>query len=204
MEQENNTHQEEHQLSKKEQNALRRAQKEQARINRTRARKIKKFLTWGIVLAAIVGLIYWIIVASIQAEKSRPGQQAKIQDAGHIDINDEHPPYTTNPPTSGPHGASIRFGVYQEELRDENVVHNLEHGGVWITYTNLSTEDVNKLEEIGRKYSGRAVVSPRSANDSNVAVVSWGRIMKLDTVDVGQITEYVKRNFNKSPEQLAR
>ena len=83
-------------------------------------------------------------------------------------------------------------------------MHNLEHGGIWISYKDLSQEDIQKLEDIGRNYSGRTVVSPRSANNSNIAVVSWGRLLELDTVDAEKITEYVKRNFNRSPEQIAR
>jgi len=202
MENEENINQEP-QLSKKERVEKKRAEKERQRIMHARSKKMKKISIWLIVLIVIGVLIYWGVVASKRSEETRPGEQASIVGRDHIDVNDEHDPYNTNPPTSGAHGSPVNFGVYQEELIDENVVHNLEHGGIWISYKNLSQEDITKLEDIGREYPGRTVVSPRTANDSNIAVASWGRLLELDEVDVDQITEYVKRNFNRSPEQLA-
>ena len=191
------------QLSKKEAIEKKRAAKEHQRVRRIRLKKIKKITLWLLVVVAIGTLISWSISAAKKAEEGRPGEKVAVMGAEHIRIGDAHDPYNTNPPTSGAHGAPVDFGVYQEELIDENVVHNLEHGGIWISYKDLREEDIQKLEDIGRNYSGRTVVSPRSANNSNIAVVSWGRLLELDTVDVEKITEYVKRNFNRSPEQIA-
>ena len=191
-------------LSKKEQIEKKRAAKKRQRVRHIRFKKIKKITLWLLVVVAIGALIYWSIGAAKKAEEGRPGEQVAVMGAEHIRIGDAHDPYNTNPPTSGAHGAPVNFGVYQEELIDENVVHNLEHGGIWISYKDLREEDIQKLEDIGRNYSGRTVVSPRSANNSNIAVVSWGRLLELDTVDAEKITEYVKRNFNRSPEQIAR
>ncbi len=191
-------------LTKKERTEQKRSDKEREHTRRIRTRKIKKVVTWVIILAAGAGLIYWGIVAAKKAEENRLGEPVPIQGADHINVGDEHEVYNTNPPTSGPHGPAPKFGVYQEGIPDENVVHALEHGGIWISYKDLSEEDTKKLEDIGRQYPGRTVVSPRAANDSNIAVVSWGRLLKLDEVDVNQIKEYVRKNFNRSPEQLAR
>ncbi|QSH39140.1 DUF3105 domain-containing protein [Candidatus Kaiserbacteria bacterium] len=203
MQNEENINQEP-QLSRKEKIDNKRAAKEHQRARSIRSKKIKKIAVWLVVFVALGALIYWGISAAEKSEEARPGKQVAVMGAGHITIGATHDPYNTNPPTSGAHGAPVNFGVYQDELIDENVVHNLEHGGIWISYKDLSQEDIQKLEDIGRNYSGRTVVSPRSANDSNIAVASWGRLLELDTVDVEQITEYVKRNFNRSPEQLAR
>jgi len=202
MNNEENTTQEP-QLSKKERAEKKREEKEHQHLMRARSKKIKKVSIWIIVLVAIVALAYWGTIAAKKSESTRLGEKADIVGRDHINVNDEHDPYNTNPPTSGAHGTAVRFNVYQEELVDENVVHNLEHGGIWISYKNLSEEDIEKLEDIGREYPGRTVVSPRSANDSNIAVASWGRLLELDEIDVEQITEYVKKNLNRSPEQLA-
>ena len=191
-------------LSKKEHMEQRRIEKEQERLKRVRGRQAKKFLIWIIVLGVIAGLIYWAVVAAGKAEESRPGEQVTLQEASHIDVGDEHEAYNTNPPTSGPHGAAPDWGVYQEELADENVVHALEHGGIWISYKDISDEDIEKLEAIGGRYPNRTVVTPRAANDSNIAVASWGRLMKLDNVDEEAIIDYIKKNTNRSPEPLAR
>ena len=43
--------------------------------------------------------------------------------------------YTETPPAGGPHDPVWEdCGVYTQQLRNENVVHALEHGTVWITY----------------------------------------------------------------------
>jgi hypothetical protein len=191
-------------LTKKERNELKKKEKQTAHKKSINIKKIKMVLTWTTVLLVIVALIYWSVIAAKKSEETRPGEQTTTAGSDHINVGDEHDPYVTNPPTSGAHGSPVNFSVYQEELLDENVVHNLEHGGIWISYKNLGQEDVGKLEDIGRKYSGRTVVSPRSANDSNVVVASWGRILELEEVDVEKITEYVKKNFNRSPEPLSR
>ena len=190
--------------SKKERNEQKRVEKEQERVRRIRARQIKKFLTWFVVLGVLAGLVYWAIIASKKAEEYRPGEQVVVQSARHINVGDDHEPYNTNPPTSGAHGAAPNWGVYQEEVPDENVVHSLEHGGIWISYKNLNEEDITKLENIARQFPNRTIVTPREANESNIAVASWGRLMKLDAVDEEVIIDYIRKNTNRSPEQLAR
>lgn len=48
------------------------------------------------------------------------------------DVSDE---WNTDPPTTGPHYAiAAIFGIYEEPLQLARVVHNLEHGGVFIAY----------------------------------------------------------------------
>jgi hypothetical protein len=45
------------------------------------------------------------------------------------------PAWNTDPPTSGPHYAvAAIFGAYADELEIARVVHNLEHGGIYILY----------------------------------------------------------------------
>lgn len=113
--------------------------------------------------------------------------------------------YQTNPPTSGAHyGTPNDWGVYTEEISDEATIHSLEHGGIWISYKDISDDEKEILEEIGRRNSQSVVVSPRSANDVKVAVVSWGRMMKLTTVDKAVIQKYIDTYKNQSPERLAK
>ncbi|MDZ4284196.1 MAG: DUF3105 domain-containing protein, partial [Patescibacteria group bacterium] len=47
----------------------------------------------------------------------------------------DHDPYTSNPPTSGPHYPdAIKAGVYDEPVAEEYLVHNMEHGHVILWY----------------------------------------------------------------------
>src|SRR3989344_5078 len=52
-----------------------------------------------------------------------------------VAVGASHEAYNSNPPTSGPHYEQpSRWGVSQAELPDEQLIHNLEHGGIWISY----------------------------------------------------------------------
>jgi len=83
-------------------------------------------------------------------------------------------------------------------------VHNLEHGGIWISYKDISEEDISILKEISKQNSQSTVVSPRSGNDNKIVIASWGKMMRLDSVDKALIQKYIDTYKNQSPEKLAR
>lgn len=123
--------------------------------------------------------------------------------------------YKTNPPSSGNHyDTPADWGIYEKELDDEAVVHSLEHGGIWISYKrslqeqgsykDISEETIQELKQIGKENPGSVIVSPRPQNSNKIAVVSWGRMMKLESVDKALIQKYIETYKNQSPEKLAR
>lgn len=111
--------------------------------------------------------------------------------------------YVTNPPTSGNHwAAAAKNGVYDEQLPDEQIIHNLEHGHVWISYKPDVSEDVKtKLKEIVNEDSWKVIMNPRDKNDSKIALVSWGRVLKMDEPDYDKIRDFVKTYRNRGPEK---
>lgn len=161
----------------------------------------KTLIILVIVAVAIVGLIFLVNVA----EEGRPGQAISIQGREHIAVGAEHPAYNSNPPTSGWHYAEeAEWGFYGRELPDEQLVHNLEHGGVWIAYKDIDDETKTRLEALARKYSGSVIITLRPANDVKIALASWGRLERMDNFDKEKIIAFIKANKNKSPEPLAR
>jgi hypothetical protein len=203
MNQIENEKSEEQELTKKERNNLKREKKQKERENRIRIKKIKNIVSWAVFIGAIAGGVYWISVITEKINEARPGEAVPVMGADHIENGERFESYNSNPPTSGPHGGPAEWGFSAEEIADENAVHNLEHGGIWISYKNLDDESVSILEEIARRNKTSVIVSPRESNDSNIAVASWGRLMKLDAVDEELINEFIKRNKNKSPEPIA-
>lgn len=154
-----------------------------------------------IVIAAIGGLIFWTVIS----DQGRPGQTVAIQGREHIPIGSSHPAYNSNPPASGWHYAEpAEWGFYGRELADEQLIHNLEHGGIWIAYKDIDDESKSKLEALARRYSGSVIITLRPANDAKIAVASWGRLEKMDGLDEERIVKFIKANKNKSPEPLAR
>src|SRR3989344_5445960 len=114
--------------------------------------------TIGIVLVMAVG--YSLILLVRQGQQPRPGEVFPIQGQEHIAIGAIHEAYNSNPPTSGPHYTQpANWGVYQTELADEQVMHNLEHGGIWISYTEVDDATKAVLEKIAKSNS-KIIVTP--------------------------------------------
>ena len=94
--------------------------------------------------------------------------------------------YSETPPAGGPHDPSWEdCGVYPEQPRNENVVHSLEHGTVWVTYQpDLSPADVQSLEtSLGTVKSEKTILSPYPGQSSPVVVTVWNAQLALDGPD---------------------
>ena len=189
-------------------------------LRRDREKKtelIKKIRNWGLVIVIlVVGVFGFTQLTKKSPEQIEFEQQVEtVSLEGKVEEFEiegrDHVPasttveYQTNPPTSGSHfGQAEEWGIYSKEIDDKAGVHNLEHGGIWISYKDISEEDISVLEETGKQNSQSTVVSPRSGNDDKVVVASWGKLMRLDSVDKALIQKYIDTYKNQSPEKLAR
>lgn len=167
--------------------------------------------TIGVAVFAVLVLTGIIVLSrgsgGDSAQGGVVGQEQTSEGQQHIQNGQPHEPYKTNPPNSGPHYTQpAEWGYYDQPLEDEQVVHNLEHGGIWISYkpSALNNSQLEELKKLAKQYSGRIVVSPRTQSDSNLAVVSWTRLEKRDSWDKGIIEQFLKNNLNNSPEKIAR
>ena len=127
------------------------------------------------------------------------------QGRDHIAVGSSHSAYNSNPPTSGSHYADeAQWGAHEQELPDEQLIHNLEHGGIWISYKDIDQSTKTKIEILAKQYPDKIIVTPRANNDAKIAVASWTRLLKLDQFDEGKIVDFIKANKNKSPEPNAQ
>lgn len=134
----------------------------------------------------------------------RPGESIGIQPARHIQQGESHPDYNSNPPTSGWHyRRQADWGFSNKELPDERVVHNLEHGGIWISYKNMSDSTLSKLQQLAQEYPKTVIITKRSANDAPIAVASWGQLRELQSFNRTRIVDFIDQNRNRSPESIA-
>ncbi len=163
-----------------------------------RRRKVNRILwTAGILLAAIV--VIWLIVwLVIRGAKNAPGVAYEEIGREHIGLNDPPPkPYNSNPPSSGGHYASpAHSGVYDYEVNDKIFIHNLEHGSVWIAYRpSVSGGAVEDLKSIVKEFGGsKIVMAPRSANDADIAIVAWARVLKFDLGNTNGVLSDQQKN----------
>lgn len=161
---------------------------------------------------AIIGgtilILLAIVVVSDQTGTSSEdllGAEITIQGTDHITVGEEHPPYNSNPPTSGWHYVQpAPWGSSDVALADETLVHNLEHGGIWLSYhpEKVTEEMIGELKSFVARYRSKVVLTPRPQNDHPIALASWGRLMTLETADEAQIEAFIKQNKNHGPERI--
>lgn len=177
-------------------------------LESTRIMSDKKFLLIIVTFSIIILVGVVIFRDKIQEPpKELFGQEYEDEGKDHL-LTDQSPPtYKTNPPVSGSHDSSpAEWGFYEQELPDTRVIHNLEHGGIWVSYqpNTLTNEEINQLKELASKYNQRLIVTPRAKNDSKIAIASWRRLEKLDKLDLELINDFLTTNVNQSPEEVAR
>jgi uncharacterized protein DUF3105 len=94
--------------------------------------------------------------------------------------------YAQAPPAGGPHDPVWDdCGAYDAPVRNENAVHDLEHGTVWITYRpSLDAADVQTLESrLQTLKSGKWMLSPYPGLPSPVVVTVWNAQLDLTGAD---------------------
>src|SRR5258708_6334907 len=83
--------------------------------------------------------------------------------------------YAQIPPVGGNHNAVWQnCGIYSQPVANENAVHSLEHGAVWITYQpSLDPSSIAQLQSLVRGHY-HAVLSPYPWLPSGVVISAWG------------------------------
>ncbi|HEY6102007.1 MAG TPA: DUF3105 domain-containing protein [bacterium] len=141
--------------------------------------------------------------SGVAATPVRP-QIVTVKDQGreHLLPGQSHPAYNSNPPASGWHyPTTAAWGFHTNEFPDELLIHNLEHGGVWIAYKDDNDSAVvDPLVALAREFPRKLVVTHRPANDGPIAVVAWDHVMKLERFDRTAIVDFYNRFKNKGPE----
>lgn len=160
----------------------------------------------------ILALVLVVIVRNTLAEQNPPGDlripdtsvRYPSQGQDHIAVGQAHPAYNSNPPTSGWHYVTpAEWGVYNEQLPDEQLIHNLEHGGIWLSYQDPTNQEIiNQLVAIANRYPSHMIVAPRPQNDSPVAVAAWGQLLTMETVDEAVIHAFIRRYRKNGPENV--
>lgn len=194
----------------KQQREARRAEKVAQLKKKQAAEKRKQRIGIGIAAGAAVvavGLVVTFVVTNATPPVDR--DTIDIADAQTFDgiaanhvqgVVDYEAEYEMNPPAGGNHNQVwLNCGVYEEPQQNENAVHSLEHGAVWVTYDPeaLSDDEVETLRDAVP--STYAIVSPYEGLPSAVAVSAWGAQVQVDSVDDERIEQFIQKYW-KSPD----
>ena len=120
-----------------------------------------------------------------------------VQVASSEDLSRDHVAgavdYETVPPNGGAHNAVPQScAVYDEPIPAEHAVHSLEHGAVWITYSDDLADD--QVQELADKVEGDpyGLMSPVPEQESPIVLTAWGRTLELATATDSRIDDFLE------------
>jgi hypothetical protein len=99
--------------------------------------------------------------------------------------------YVQTPPMGGAHSpVPLNCGVYPTPVPNENAVHSLEHGAVWLTYRpGVDPAPLTALTSIDPSYT---LVSPFPGQPSAVSATAWGVQLRVASPTDPQLRAFVQ------------
>jgi hypothetical protein len=167
-------------------------------------------LVVGVVLLAPRALHTLIQDEADATDRATSSQEASLDevlvvaDLSTEHVDDEDVDYEQVPPIGGPHDPEwLACGAYDEPVRDENAVHDLEHGTGWITYDpDLAEDDVTALEDV---LPDDGILSPHPDLPAPVVITVWGAQLRLSGADDPRLPLFLQElgDGSTAPEAMA-
>lgn len=118
--------------------------------------------------------------------------------------------YDASPPVGGNHSqywANCNGTIYTAQIANENAVHMLEHGAVWITFNpkTLPTSELPKLESYV-KGQDRTALSPYAGLKTPISLQAWGYQLFVNSASDPRIAQFIstlKYNPKTTPENAS-
>ncbi|WP_155057921.1 DUF3105 domain-containing protein [Streptomyces blattellae] len=203
--------------SKKAAAEARRARIEEMRRAEIARERRNRIITVTVSTVIVAGLIGWggyaLYEANEQEEQqaaaaSKPvrGEQTWEKEEltqNHVEGTVDYP---MNPPVGGDHNQAWMTcdgTVYTEPVPNENAVHSLEHGAVWVTYTEDTTDaDIKTLsDKVSR--TPYSLMSPNDDQAGPIMLSAWGVQLSVDKASDPRVeqffTKYVQGSQTPEP-----
>nr|WP_155842293.1 DUF3105 domain-containing protein [Agromyces luteolus] len=162
-----------------------------------RNRLIAIWSSVGVGVAIIALIVTSIALTPRAANYTAGGEGAEIEGVETFENASEHVEgvvdYEQTPPAGGQHNpAWLNCGVYEEPVPNENAVHSLEHGAIWVTYDAdaLSDDDISTLRS--KLPSTYVILSPFEGLPSPVVLSGWNSQLQVDGVDDPRIEDFLE------------
>jgi hypothetical protein len=161
-------------------------------------------LAGGVVVLAVFGLVALAWLPATTSTDDGVPAGVKSFEALERDHVEGPVTYAQVPPVGGNHAPIWQnCGFYDTPIADENGVHSMEHGAVWITYhPDLPSDAANVLR--GKSVNQTHVlVSPYPDLPAPVVASAWGKQLQLDAVDDPRLDRFIQtfQHGSQVPEQ---
>ena len=196
------------------------------------ARKRQLLLFGGLAAAIVIAGVLFAAVgrgggspdeAGVRANLEAAGctlQAVKAQPGRHSLTADGTAKWNTDPPTNGPHFGfdasgqlgTVVWGAYDEPLQLARVVHNLEHGGIYIFYGDeVSDAVVDQLQGFYDDHKNGTLLAPYPKLGDKVALGAWvsegedekGYLAKCSAFDAAAFASFFDAFQFKGPERFS-
>lgn len=173
------------------------------RAEQARKERRRSMLIVGTVTVVILGLIGTTAVMleresarkeALEATASQPLDGVEeFADLGRDHVA-EPVDYEQSPPVGGNHaGVWTNCGVYEDVLVNEESVHSLEHGAVWITYTDSTPQDqVEALRTLAQR-NPYMLLSPFDGQTAPIVASAWGVQLSLDDAADPRLEQFLAK-----------
>ncbi|MDQ0574088.1 DUF3105 domain-containing protein [Agromyces albus] len=186
------------QLTVKQQRAEQRAKKlEEYRKREQRSKRNRRIGIGAAVVGgvAVVALLVSAIVLTPQpASYSAGGTGAEVEGVETFENESAHVEgvvdYPQTPPAGGEHNQVwLNCGVYTEPVPNENAVHSMEHGALWVTYDPSLADD--ELAALRAKLpSTYVILSPFEGLPSPIVLSGWNTQLQVEEADDERIAAF--------------
>ncbi|MFD4140468.1 DUF3105 domain-containing protein [Streptomyces sp. NPDC058572] len=172
-----------------------------AEQSRERRNRIITISLSTVVVAGLVGFGAFVLNKKSEekeqqvAEAKAPVKAEQSWDAKKLGNKHVETPvsYPMKPPVGGDHNPvwmNCNGDVYKEPIPDVNAVHALEHGAVWVTYTDKAAKgDVDKLAK-KVKATPYSLMSPYKDQKAAVTLSAWGKQVAVDSADDPRVNQF--------------
>jgi hypothetical protein len=158
-------------------------------VPRQRGRRRRNPWPWVVGIGGVIMLAAINLTVNAVREANLPGERFRSQGNVHVSLGTETPAYNSDPPTSGWHTPGLAaWGAYTADPpHDQELVHNMEDGGVILWYRAGTLEEneahVLALQEVLGNRWPRTVIVPREGMPTTYALTAWTRLQRFDAVD---------------------
>jgi hypothetical protein len=162
-----------------------------------RTRRIALIAGGAVVLAVVALVVSSVVLSPKKAAEPAAGAASAIagvhtfaNKALHVETKVTYP---QTPPAGGEHSPVwLDCGVYTQPVPNENAVHSLEHGAIWVTYDpSLPAADLAALR--AQLPSTYAILSPYVGLPSPIVLSGWNVQLQLQSATDKRIPEFFKK-----------
>jgi hypothetical protein len=199
--------------AKKSSNTARQARiAEMRRAEEARDRR-NRILTIGISVVVVVGLVVGgVVLVRSQSDDSDDTAATDSKTSGKFVAGEDgvqtwqgtlsrnhvakKVTYPVEPPVGGDHNQvwmNCDGDVYSKPLNNENAVHSLEHGAVWVTYSDKAPKaDVEKLAAKVKK-TPYSLMSPDDKQEDPIVLSAWGHQRTVTGADDPNVDTFFEK-----------